>query len=54
VAQGTVADIAACTESETGRYLREAMRHPLQARRAVNLVAEPPTLHIHDAHLHNL
>ena len=54
VAQGAVADIAACTESETGRYLREAMRHPLQARRAIHPAPDQPALHIHDAHLHNL
>ncbi len=35
VAQGTVADLSACEESLTGRYLLHAMRHPLQARRAV-------------------
>jgi excinuclease ABC subunit A len=35
VAQGTVADLAACEESQTGRYLLHAMKHPLQARRAV-------------------
>jgi excinuclease UvrABC ATPase subunit len=35
VAQGTVADVSACIESQTGRYLLHAMKHPLQARRAV-------------------
>ncbi|SDO94681.1 excinuclease ABC subunit A [Rhodoferax sp. OV413] len=35
VAQGAVADISDATESVTGRYLLHAMRHPLQARRAV-------------------
>jgi len=39
VAQGTVDDIQAAPESQTGRYLLHAMRHPLQARRAVNLTA---------------
>jgi excinuclease ABC subunit A len=33
VAQGTVADVMASADSLTGRYLRDAMRHPLQARR---------------------
>ena len=48
VAQGTVADVMASAESLTGRYLRDAMRHPLQARRlclspadAVSGVARP-------------
>ncbi|OJX28657.1 MAG: excinuclease ABC subunit A [Burkholderiales bacterium 68-12] len=35
VAQGTVADVQAAADSQTGRYLLHAMRHPLQARRAV-------------------
>ncbi|WP_311223626.1 MULTISPECIES: excinuclease ABC subunit UvrA [unclassified Acidovorax] len=35
VAQGTVADIQAAEDSQTGRYLLHAMRHPLQARRDV-------------------
>jgi excinuclease ABC subunit A len=35
VAQGTVADLSANPESVTGRYLLHAMKHPLQARRAV-------------------
>jgi excinuclease ABC subunit A len=36
VAQGTVADLSANPESVTGRYLLHAMKHPLQARRAVS------------------
>ena len=35
VAQGTVADLSANPDSVTGRYLLHAMKHPLQARRAV-------------------
>ncbi|CAM3763537.1 excinuclease ABC subunit UvrA [Paracidovorax anthurii] len=35
VAQGTAADIAAAEDSQTGRYLLHAMRHPLQPRRPV-------------------
>ena len=35
VAQGTVDDIAAAPDSQTGRYLLHAMRHPMQARRPV-------------------
>jgi excinuclease ABC subunit A len=36
VAEGSVADITAATDSQTGRYLLHAMKHPLQARRAVH------------------
>ncbi len=35
VAQGSVADIEAAPDSQTGRYLLHAMRHPQQARRPV-------------------
>ncbi|GKT15679.1 excinuclease ABC subunit UvrA [Acidovorax sp. SUPP2522] len=35
VAQGSVADVQAAEDSQTGRYLLHAMRHPLQARRPV-------------------
>jgi excinuclease ABC subunit A len=35
VAQGSVDDLSANPESVTGRYLLHAMKHPLQARRAV-------------------
>ena len=53
VAQGSVADIEAAGESQTGRYLRDAIRHPLQARREV--IADGETwLTVHKAGLHNL
>ena len=35
MAEGSVKDITDQAESQTGRYLLHAMRHPLQARRAV-------------------
>jgi excinuclease ABC subunit A len=35
VAEGTAADLEAAADSATGRYLRDAMRHPMQPRRAV-------------------
>ena len=62
VAQGSVADITAAPDSQTGRYLRHAMRHPLQARRPVQPDTskdvknpEPPHwLTVHGAYLHNL
>ena len=50
VAQGTVADIAASPDSQTGRYLLHTMKHPLQERRAV----EANFIHIFGARLHNL
>ncbi len=34
------ADIMAAADSQTGRYLLHAMRHPYQARRAVHGVAD--------------
>ncbi|MDR6768090.1 excinuclease ABC subunit A [Acidovorax delafieldii] len=35
VAQGSVADLTAAEDSQTGRYLLHAMRHPLQLRRSM-------------------
>ncbi len=35
VAEGSVGDITGAEDSQTGRYLLHAMKHPLQARRAV-------------------
>ncbi|MFT5934035.1 MAG: excinuclease ABC subunit A, partial [Hydrogenophaga sp.] len=61
VAQGTVADLSANPESVTGRYLLHAMKHPLQARRAIVTTASTPTptpepnwTEVRNAHLHNL
>jgi len=59
VAEGTAADISAAADSQTGRYLLHAMKHPLQARRfVVNLsAAQSAALHwltLHGARLHNL
>lgn len=36
VAEGSVADIQDAAESQTGRYLLHAMRHPMQPRRVVD------------------
>jgi excinuclease ABC subunit A len=45
VAEGSVADITAATDSQTGRYLLHAMKHPLQARRTVHAaVAASPAV----------
>jgi excinuclease ABC subunit A len=60
VAQGSVADVQAASESQTGRYLLHAIRHPLGARREIipstskeNSEA-PAWLTVHNAKLHNL
>jgi len=37
VAQGSVADITASADSQTGRYLLHAMKHPMQVRRSVSV-----------------
>jgi excinuclease ABC subunit A len=55
VAQGTVDDLQAAPDSATGRYLRHAMRHPFQPRRAITSADEgAPWLTVRDADLHNL
>jgi excinuclease ABC subunit A len=51
--EGSVADITSQDESQTGRYLLHAMRHPLQARRVV-AGAELNWLSLEGASLHNL
>ncbi len=56
VAQGVVADIQRSADSQTGRYLLHAMRHPIQARRGVS-GAKCDTLlwlEVGGANLHNL
>jgi excinuclease ABC subunit A len=40
VAEGSVADITASADSQTGRYLLHAMKHPMQLRRVVDASAE--------------
>ncbi|UBB17625.1 excinuclease ABC subunit UvrA [Comamonas odontotermitis] len=40
VAQGSAADVMAAADSQTGRYLLHAMRHPFQPRRLVAGVVE--------------
>ncbi|MDP2019394.1 MAG: excinuclease ABC subunit A, partial [Hydrogenophaga sp.] len=53
VAEGGVTDITNAGDSQTGRYLLHAMKHPLQARRNV-ADSEQPWLTVHGAKLHNL
>jgi excinuclease ABC subunit A len=64
VAQGSVADVQNAADSQTGRYLLHAMRHPMQARRGVDALSGPAPdasaaagagwLTVHQAQLHNL
>ena len=51
VAEGSVADLQANGDSVTGRYLMQAIKHPVKPRRAG---AEAGALHLHGANLHNL
>jgi excinuclease ABC subunit A len=51
VAEGSVKDIMAVSESATGRYLRDAIRHPLHPRRKI---ADEFQLAVKNASLHNL
>ena len=51
VAQGSVDDIQNAEQSQTGRYLLHAMKHPVQVRRAV---VKPEWLTVSAASLHNL
>ena len=53
VAQGSVSDLMAAPDSQTGRYLKHAMQHPLQARRAV-AGSSAGWLGVKGAFLHNL
>ncbi|MEK0432931.1 MAG: UvrABC system protein, partial [Pseudomonadota bacterium] len=53
VAQGSVSDVMAAPDSQTGRYLKHAMQHPLQARRPV-LASASGWLGVKGAFLHNL
>ncbi|HRL21058.1 MAG TPA: excinuclease ABC subunit UvrA [Alcaligenes sp.] len=52
IAQGPLAEIKANPASLTGRYLREPLQHPMQARRPVE--PDTPLLTVHGARLHNL
>ena len=52
VAQGGIDDLMRAPESQTGRYLAQAMRHPLQPRRPVT--DDAPALWVRGAQRHNL
>jgi excinuclease ABC subunit A len=52
VAQGSVKDITDSADSQTGKYLLHAMKHPLQARRLMS--DDLKWLELKGANLHNL
>ena len=56
VAQGSVKDITDATDSQTGKYLLHAMKHPLQARRSMPAFGDTNLnwLELKGANLHNL
>ncbi len=57
VAEGSVADIEAVRESQTGQYLGTALKHPFQKRRDVAIggaTSSIAAIHIQNASLHNL
>ncbi len=53
VAEGSVKDVTDAGDSQTGRYLLHAMKHPLQPRRDVK-AKDLQWLTVHGAQLHNL
>ncbi len=53
VAQGSVQDVTDAADSQTGRYLLHAMKHPLQPRRDMK-AADLQWLTVEGAQLHNL
>ncbi len=56
VAQGSVKDITDAADSQTGKYLLHAMKHPLQARRSMPAFGDTNLnwLELKGANLHNL
>ena len=54
VAEGRVADIQGAADSQTGRYLLHAMKHPLKPRRMVTDCEEQHWITVTGATLHNL
>ncbi|MDO9143112.1 excinuclease ABC subunit UvrA [Rhodoferax sp.] len=54
VAEGTVADIQGSADSQTGRYLLHAMKHPLKPRRVVTDLEQQHWITVMGASMHNL
>jgi excinuclease ABC subunit A len=54
VAEGTVDDVMRAADSQTGRYLMHAIKHPLQTRRIVEHVEGQAWIDVQGATMHNL
>ena len=54
VAEGTVDDVMHAADSQTGRYLMHAIKHPMQQRRIVEHTAEQYWIDVQGANMHNL
>ena len=54
VAEGTVDDVMQAADSQTGRYLMHAIKHPMQKRRIVAQTAEQHWIEVQGANMHNL
>ena len=54
VAEGTVEDVMRAADSQTGRYLMHAIKHPLQTRRVVEHVEGQAWIDVQGATMHNL
>jgi excinuclease ABC subunit A len=54
VAEGTVDDVMQAADSQTGRYLMHAIKHPLQKRRVVEHVETQAWIDVQGATMHNL
>jgi excinuclease ABC subunit A len=54
VAEGTVEDVMKAPDSQTGRYLMHAIKHPLQTRRTVEHVEGQAWIDVQGATMHNL
>src|SRR5207302_1559142 len=52
IAEGHAEDLMSQPQSLTGRFLKEPLRHPIHARRAV--ARKDPFIEVHKAWLHNL
>ncbi|MDO8455813.1 MAG: excinuclease ABC subunit UvrA [Burkholderiaceae bacterium] len=54
VAEGTVDDVMQAADSQTGRYLMHAIKHPLQTRRIVEKIETQAWIDVQGATMHNL
>jgi excinuclease ABC subunit A len=54
VAEGTVEDVMQAADSQTGRYLMHAIKHPLQPRRVIEKTETQAWIDVQGASMHNL